>query len=327
MTELSTSYLGLELKNPVIVSSCGLTAKLDKIKLCEEAGAGAVVLKSLFEEQISADTVSMMKNMDVTAHADAFDFFAGMGEHHYIEEYLTLIENAKKEVSIPIIASLNAVSDGTWIQYAKRIENMGADALEINLFIIPANVDDSSEKIEKQYFSILKKLKSSVSIPVSVKIGPHFSGLARIIRDFRRAGMEGVTLFNRFYRPDVDIERMKIIPAKVLSVPQEMALSLQWIALLSGEIDMDFCATTGVHDGKSVVKQLLVGAKAVQMCSSLYKNGIEYIGTVLEEITGWMERKGYGSIDEFRGILNQESSETPEVYERSQYIKALVGIS
>ena len=327
MTNLTATYLGLQLKNPVLVSSSGMTEKLDKVKACEDAGAGGVILKSLFEEQINADTSSMMNGMDLMAHSDAFDFFKGMGEHHHIEKYLELIEEAKRTMSIPIIASLNAVSDGAWIDYAKKIEKLGADAIEVNLFIIPANVEETGAEIEKRYITILKKLRNTVSLPIAVKIGPHFSGIANMIREFYRLKIDGVTLFNRFYRPDVDIERLKIIPAKVFSVPQEMSLSLQWIALLSGEIDIDFCATTGVHDSKGVIKQLLSGAKAVQMCSGLYMNGIEYIGTVLSELSEWMERHNFSTVEDFRGMLNQESSATPEIYERSQYIKALVGIS
>ncbi|MBN2508710.1 MAG: dihydroorotate dehydrogenase-like protein [Spirochaetales bacterium] len=327
MTDLTTNYLGLTLPNPVLVSSSGMTEKLDKLKACEDAGAGGVVLKSLFEEQISADTDSLMDGVDLMGHTDAFDFFKGMGHHHAVEKYLELIEGAKKSLSIPVIASLNAVNDGAWIDYANKIEKLGADAIEVNLFIIPANVDETGAEIEKRYLSIMKKLREKVQIPLAVKIGPHFSGMANMIREFQRLKINGVTLFNRFYRPDVDIERMKIIPAKIFSVAEEMALSLQWIALLSGELSIDFSATTGIHDAKAVVKQLLVGAKAVQMCSSLYKNGIEYLTTVVKELAEWMDRHQFSSIEDFRGKLSQEQSMTPQVYERSQYIKALVGIS
>ena len=327
MADLSTSYLGLGLKNPVIVSSSNLTSTVPKVAACEAAGAGAVVLKSLFEEQIDADVSGMMENMDSSAYSEAFDFFQGSGQNFYLDKYLELVEESKKAVSIPVIASLNCVSAGNWIEYAKRIENVGADALELNVFIMPADVKREGREIERVYIDIVRKIRNRIGIPFALKIGPHFSGLANMIRELVREGASGIVLFNRFYRPDVDIERLRIKAAPILSAPEEMALSLQWIALLSGEIGADFGATTGIHNGESVIKQLLVGAKTVQLCSGLMKEGLGLISEIMSFITDWMDRHGYGRIDDFRGTLCQEESENPETYERSQYVKALVGIS
>lgn len=327
MADLTTKYLGLTLRNPVIVSSSNLTATTEKIVACEKAGAGAVVLKSLFEEQILADTAEMMESVDESQYAAAYDYLTKTGNYHYIDKYLTLLEESKSKVSIPVIASLNCVSSGSWIDYAQRIERLGADALELNIFILPADVTKRGGEIEKVYLDVCKKVRDKINIPFSLKIGLHFSGLANTIKVLADEGAAGFVLFNRFYQPDVDIEKMKIVPANVFSAPQEMGPSLRWIALLSGEIDADFAAGTGVHDGKSVIKQLLVGAKAVQLCSVLYQNGVEYIQTMLNVLSDWMTRHSYDTIEEFQGMLCQEESENPEIYERAQYVKALVGIS
>ncbi len=327
MADLKTKYLGIDLKNPVIVSSSSLTASVNKIVDCEKAGAGAVVLKSLFEEQIQADTAKMMDNIDETQVSGSYDYLTKTGNYHYIDEYLTLLQEAKSQVSIPVIASVNCVSSGSWIDYAQRLEKLGADALELNVFILPADVAKRGEDIEKVYLDICRKVKKKIDIPFSLKIGPHFSGFANMVRALADEGASGFVLFNRFYQPDVDIENLKIVPAKEFSAPQEMALSLRWIALLSCEIEADFAAATGIHDGKSVIKQLLVGASTVQLCSILYQNGTNYIQTILKVVTEWMDRHNFASVDDYRGMLCQEELDNPEEFERVQYVKALVGIS
>ncbi len=327
MADLKTKYLGIELKNPIIVSSSNLTASADKVVACEKAGAGAIVLKSLFEEQIQADTAKMMDSIDEAQASEFYSFLMKTGNYHYIDEYLTLLQEAKSRVSIPVIASINCVSSGSWIDYAQQLEKLGADALELNVFILPSDVAKLGVDIEKVYLDVCRKVKKKITIPIALKIGPHFSGFANMIRALAEEGADGFVLFNRFYQPDVDIENLRIVPAKELSAPQEMALALRWIALLSGEIEADFAAATGIHDGESVVKQLLVGARAVQLCSILYRNGIDYIQTILKVVTGWMDRHKLASIDSFRGMLCQEESSNPEAYERAQYVKALVGIS
>ncbi|MBT3274009.1 MAG: dihydroorotate dehydrogenase-like protein [Spirochaetales bacterium] len=327
MADLSTTYLGLKLKNPLIVSSCNLTASVEKILECESAGAGAVVLKSLFEEQIQADTAKMMESVDETQVSTQYDYLSKTGNYHYIDQYLSLLEDAKAQVNIPIIASVNCVSSGSWIDYAQRLERLGADALELNMFLLPADVGKKGEELEKVYLDVCRKIKRKLSIPFSLKLGFHFSGLANMIKQLANEGASGFVLFNRFYQPDVDIEKMKIVPARILSAPEEMAQSLRWIALLSGEIGADFAAGTGVHDGKSVIKQLLVGASAIQICSILLQNGLGYIQTLLSVVSEWMDRHGYASLEDYKGVLCQEESENPEIYERAQYVKALVGIS
>lgn len=327
MADLQTKYLGLDLKNPIVVSSSNLTASVEKVVECEKAGAGAVVLKSLFEEQIRADTDQMMEGVDSLQYAEAFDYLTKTGEHHYIDEYLTLLEQAKSKVSIPVIASLNCVSSGSWIDYAERLEKLGADALELNVFVLPAGIRTPGKEIEQVYIDVCRRVRKKISIPFALKIGSHFSGLANMVKNLKDEGTAGFVLFNRFYQPDVDIEEMSIVPAKILSAPEEMGLSLRWIALLAGEIEADFSAATGIHDGKSIVKQLLVGAQTVQLCSVLYQNGIDYLGTMLNVVTEWMDRHNFSSIDQFRGRLSREQSENPEIFERAQYVKALVGIS
>jgi len=327
MTDYSVNYLGLELKNPLVVASSNLTADVAKIADCQKHGAGAVVLKSLFEEQILHDSGKMIQDLDMDSFADAADFFRGSSQDYYMDQYLKLVEDVKKDTDIPVIASLNCVSDGKWISYAKDLQNMGADALELNVFIIPADVKKTSEQLEHIYESIVHKIKKIIGIPVSMKLGCHFTGIANVMSRLANGGIDGLVLFNRFYKPDIDIERMKLIPAKVFSAQEEMALSLQWIALLSGELECDFSATTGIHDSKAVIKQLLAGAKTVQLCSALYKNGLEYINVILKELGQWMEKHGFENIPAFCGKLSQEASADPSAYERAQYIKALVGIS
>jgi dihydroorotate dehydrogenase (fumarate) len=297
MADLSSSYLGLTLRNPVVVSSSNLTSSVDKVVACEQAGAGAVVLKSLFEEQIVADTQQMMEQTEYLAHSEARDFFSGMGKNYYMDEYLKLVRHAKEQVSIPVIASLNCVSDGTWLDYAKSLQEAGADALELNVFIIPANIMQSGREIEEIYLRIGRKIKKRIGLPVAMKIGSQ------------------------------DIEKLAIVPAEIFSSRTEISLSLQWIALLSGEIGCDFAATTGVHEAADVIKQLLVGAAVAQTCTALYKQGVEHIGAILEGMREWMKRNGFEGIGEFQGRLSQERSEHPEAYERSQYVKALVGIA
>ncbi len=327
MADLSTTYMGLHLSNPVIVASSSLTSSVDGVKRCEDAGAGAVILKSLFEEQITFDTERMVGGLDYNAYTDAYDMFASSGKDYYLNEYLTLVEKAKKSVSMPVIPSINCVSSGNWIEYAERFQNVGADALELNVFILPSNPDTDGETIEKAYFDILKKVKNHVKIPVAMKIGYHFSAMGKFIKQLSREGADGLVLFNRFYKIDIDTKTMKLKPSPILSNPVEMALSLQWVALMSGEVDADISAATGIHNGDAVVKQLLAGAKSVQLCSVLMNEGIDTLTEIRDYLSNWMDGKGFETIDAFRGKLSQSSSEHPESYERSQYVKALVGIS
>ena len=327
MANLKTEYMGLELDSPLIAASSGMTASVKKVKEFADAGAGAVVLKSLFEEQILYDSSKMTEGFNADVHADAADFFRGMSSSYFLDEYLGLVEECKKAVDIPVIASVNCVSDGAWIKYAERFEKVGSDALELNVFTIPVNKKLSSEDYEKNYYDIAEKIKKAVSIPVALKLSPHFTSLARVLENFADIGINGLVLFNRFYRPDIDIDKMTMSHAPIFSAPEEMSLVLQWIALLSGELDVDFAATTGVHETAGAVKQLLAGAKAVQLCSTVYNNGSEIFSKINSELESWMDSKGFAGISDFNGKLCQEVSANPDAYERTQYMKAAVGIS
>lgn len=327
MADLSTTYLGLKLRNPIIAASSSLTGNLDNVKKCEDAGAGAIVLKSLFEEQITSDTNRMIGNMNYNAHADAYDFFNATGTDYYLDEYLGLVEDAKKSLSVPVIASVNCVSPGQWTDYAERFENVGADALELNMFILPSNISTSGLTIEDTYLKILGDVQKNIDIPVSIKIGYHFSGMGNFISRAVTAGARGVVLFNRFYKIDIDIDELKLKSSPIISDPSEIHLALQWIALMADEVPADFSAATGIHDAEGSIKHLLAGARSVQLCSTLLKNGVSRITDILRDIESWMDKKEYGKISDFNGLLSQENSSHPEAYERSQFIKSVVGLS
>ncbi len=326
MIDLSTSYMGISLGNPVIAASSSLTSSIDGVKKCEDAGAGAVVLKSLFEEQITIDKNRMIGDMSFDAYTDAYDFFNAASTDYYLDEYLGLVEESKEALSIPVIASINCVSSGQWTDYAERFENIGADALELNMFILPSNITTTGTSIEENYLKILSDVKKNIKIPVSIKIGYHFSGMGNFINTAAKNGANGIVLFNRFYKIDIDIEDIALKSSPLFSDPSEIHLALQWIALMSGEVPADFSAATGIHDGESVIKHLLAGAKSVQLCSTLLKNGVSRITDIKTQIESWMEKKEYGKIADFNGILSQGNSTHPEAYERSQFIKSVVGL-
>jgi len=319
MINLSTNYIGLQLVSPLIVSSCGLTGSLDKIKRFAELGAGAVVLKSLFEEQIRFEAGMQIQRND---YPEAYDYISQYVKSNSLEEYLRLIESAKKSVGIPVIASINCLSASEWISFAKNIESAGADALELNVFFLASRKEVSGEKIENLYYELLQKIREVVSIPLAVKIGYQFSNLAATVNNLYLRGAKGVVLFNRFYEPDLDIENMKLTSSEVLSSPADIRQSLRWVGILSDKVErIDIAASTGIHDGKAVIKQILAGAKAVQICSVLYKKGETQIPVILDELKAWMTRKNYKAIDDFRGKLNYSHIADPAVYERSQFMK------
>lgn len=327
MADLKTTYLGLELTSPVVAASSSLTRDADSIKRCEDAGFGAAVMKSLFEEQIDSDSRGMMEEMEYFSHTDAFDFVSHSSRDYYIDTYLEEVEKAKHSVDIPIIASVNCRQEGSWIDYAGRFETVGADALELNIFVVPSDIEKPSHTIEKTYLDILKKVKSRVSIPVALKVGFHFSGMAHVFKQFDDAGADALVLFNRFYRTDIDIEKMQLKSASVVSVPEESGLPLQWTALMSRQLSCDICSNTGIYDGDAVIKHLLAGASAVQVCSAVMKKGLAAVSEMNSRILAWMEEKGYASIDDFRGTLAGPADGSSDIWERSQYIKAICGIS
>jgi len=327
MADLSTEYMGLKLKNPLIVASCSLSKQLDGIHRIADSGAGAVVLKSLFEEQIQKEMVEDIEQyIGPSWHYEAYDYVNKMGMELGPREYLKLIEEAKKSVSIPVIASLNCISTGWWKDYAKQIESAGADALEMNIAFLPDDIKKTSEEIEQIYYKVLEKVKGTIDIPIAVKIGPYFTSMAQFAFELGKRGASALVFFNRFYQFDIDIENMKVIGANYLSTSSEMNLPLRWIALLFGQVNCDLSATTGVHNGQSVIKLILAGAQSVQLCSVLYKQGVEYVSTILDEIALWLDEHNIKSIADIRGKLSRQESAKPELYERLQYIKALVGI-
>ncbi len=316
MSQLETTYLGLKLKNPVIVGSSGLTSSIDKIKKIEEKGAGAIVLKSIFEEQIKFEAGKMANGSDFPEALDYVNYYV---KNNKIQEYIDLIKKAKQEVKIPVIASINCVSSKEWTGFAKSIEEAGADAIEINVFVLPNDRNASAEKYENIYFELAEKLKSTLKIPFAFKLGSHFTNLVGFIQ---KLNVPGVVLFNRFYAPDIDIDNMKFTTSEVFSSPADIRNSLRWVGIISSKIsDLDIASSTGVHDGRAVVKQLLAGANAVQVCSTLYKNGIDHLENIINEIEEWMSKHGYNNINEFRGKMSYAKIDDPLVYERSQFMK------
>ncbi len=326
MAKLSTNYMGLKLQNPLIVSSSSLTQKLDTLKKCEENGAGAVVLKSLFEEQIEAEIKELEKQSDIFSHPEAMDYIRQTSINMGPEKYIKLIENAKQTLTIPVIASLNAITAKGWTNFTKEIEKAGADAIELNIAIMPSSVHQRTEEIENTYIGIVENLKKSTSLPIAVKLGPYFSALPNFINRISDVGVKAIVLFNRFYQLDIDIEKLQLKAGYKFSNPSEIHTPLRWIAVMYGQVEAQLSATTGIHDGEGFIKMLLAGATTVQVCSTLYMNKIEKIREILNKLTEWMESKGYSTIEDFRGLLSMTKSKQPESYERLQYIKALVGI-
>ena len=319
MANLQTSYLGLKLRNPIIVSSSALTSSVEKIKNLEKKGAAAVVLKSLFEEQINHETSSLLQHND---YPEAGDYILNYAKDNTVNEYLELLKGAKKEVSIPVIASINCVSDIDWTSFAKDFEEAGADAIELNIHIVVSDKDISSADIEQKYLNIIQKVKQNTKLPIAAKIGYHFSNIGNIVDRIYAHGANGVVLFNRFYEPDIDIDNMKFTSSEVFSNPSDIRHSLRWVGILSDLIpNVEISASTGIHDGKAAIKMLLAGAQTVQVCSTLYKNGIDELSKIINDITDWMDEKNYGSLVDFRGIMSYKDIKNPSIYERSQFMK------
>jgi dihydroorotate dehydrogenase (fumarate) len=349
MTDLSTTYMGLHLSNPIVVASSGLTANLKGVKKCAEAGAGAIVLKSLFEEQIAAETRALGRYADYVDHGEAAEYLASYGMALGPRDYLRLVSEAREAVKIPIIASINCVTDGRWGDYALQLEKAGADAIELNVALMPTDPHLEGAAVEEIYFRILHEVKSRVGVPVALKLGPHFTALARVAERLTRDRVEGadftvgwcggasgggevvwrgadaLVLFNRFLRLDIDPETLQLVAGNPYSTPEENHTTLRWISLLAGRIDGDLAAATGIHDGFDLAKQILAGATVVQVCSSLYRHGLGQIGRMRTELEGWMARHGFAALGDFRGRLSQGRSERPENYERLQYIKLFGG--
>jgi dihydroorotate dehydrogenase (fumarate) len=324
MERLATTYLGMELKNPIIVGSSPLTSSVDKLKKCEDAGAGAVVVKSIFEEQIDHDAARMIDETEgFVVHTDGQDFLEQVSRNHYIDNYLSLVEKATQALDIPVIASVNCRTQGTWLDYVDRFAQVGADALELNYYILPSDFKRTGVEIEQEYLAVVKAARERVSLPLSVKMGSHFTALANVVKQFDTLGVDGLVLFNRFYQPDIDIEKLQTKSSVVLSGPNDYAASLQWTALLSAYLNCDICASTGIHSSDTVVKMLLSGAKSVQVCSAIMKGGHKVIAEMIDGLLGWMDRHEASSFVDFRGKLAHKRMEDPSQWERAQYMKSL----
>jgi len=319
MIDLSTSYAGLTLKSPIMVSSSGLTSSVDRIKKLAAAGAGAVVLKSLFEEQIQYEIRNVSEGQD---YPEAIDYIRTYARENSLGEYLSLIKEAKEAVDIPVIASINCVSASEWTDFAGKIEDAGADALELNIYFLPIEKDKDPRTYEKTYLNLVSDVRKKTALPLMIKLGNGFSNITWMVNQLYQRGAATVVLFNRFYAPDINTEDLTFGSAEVLSSPAEIRNSLRWIGIVSSQVDqLDLAASTGVHSGMAVVKQILAGAKAVQVCSVLYRNGLGYIKDMTVEMKKWMEKNNYKSPNDFRGKMNYSSLKDPSVYERAQFMK------
>lgn len=324
MKDLSTEYLGLKLKNPVIAASCGLTGTLDGLVSMEMHGAGAVVLKSIFEEEILLDAEQEVREaeqdpMIYSELSETLDYIDIHIKEDKLGNYLKLIRDAKKKMTIPVIASINCISGEDWTHFTRKMEEAGADALELNIFLNPA--DFKNKEFEKAYFRIIEKVLATVKIPVAIKISRYFTRLGLSVKALSESGVAGIVMFNRFYTPDIDIDKIELTSASIFSTTEEYYETLRWSAIMSGKIDCDIAASTGIHRGEEVIKMLLAGAAVTQVASTLYKNGPDQIGRILKKLESWMEQKSFDSLDQFRGRIAKAYGEDPAAFERMQFMK------
>jgi dihydroorotate dehydrogenase (fumarate) len=317
--------MGLNLRSPLIAASSGLTDNFQNIKRFQEYGVGAVVLKSLFEEEIRIEKNARLSQMNSSSFLypetiDFYDYLDG-SENESTQKYLDLVFKIKKELSIPVIPSINCVTSEQWTHFPKQLQEAGADAIELNIFIMPSDFNRNGAQNEKTYFEIISEVKKQVSIPVALKVSYYFSDLAITMKKFSDAGADSLVLFNRFYSPDIDIDAMEVTNGSVLSGQGDFVNSLRWIAILHNHLSCDLAASTGVHDGTTLIKMLLAGASAVQVASAFYKNGIDYSAVMLQDLTTWMNAKGYKTIKEFKGLMSQPETGNPAAFQRVQFMK------
>ena len=324
--DLSTNYLGLKLRTPLVIGALSLSEDIDNIKRMEDAGASAIVLHSLFEEQLRQDRLELNRNLEqgTESFAEALNYFPEAGEYRLgPEEYLRHIWRAKTTTKVPIIASLNGSSKGGWTDFARQIQRAGADALELNIYHIPTDLDQSGAMVEEMYLEILREVKAAVKIPVAVKLSPFFSNFANMAKRFDEAGANGLVLFNRFYQPDIDLETLEVKPNILLSTPMAMRLPLRWIAILYGKLAANLAATSGIHRASDVLKMLLAGADVTMLCSTVLRHGFPQIALIESELNQWMEDHDYVSVAQIKGSLSQKNCSEPAAFERAQYMKAL----
>ncbi len=320
--DLSTIYMNLKLRNPLIVASSGLTGSPSKVKECADMGAGAVVLKSIFEEQIEKDLGSISGSENW--YPEAFDYINEYGMENAVSKYLSLLEESVKITDIPIIPSIHCFGKGNWAKFARKLENSGASGIELNAFVLPSDPRRTGRDNENIILDILADVKSQISIPVSMKIGSHFSSISSFVKELDETGIDAIVLFNRFLRMNFDINNLKVIPGSYLSTEEETELVLRWVSILSPLTSCDIASTTGIHDGEAVVKHLLAGANAVQICSTLYKNGLGVMADMHGFMADWMRKHNYNSIQDFQGKLSQNRSNNPAEFQRVQFIKASI---
>ncbi|MCS7338806.1 MAG: dihydroorotate dehydrogenase-like protein [Verrucomicrobiae bacterium] len=324
--DLSTTYLGFKLKNPLVVSASPITDNLDEIKRAEDAGAAAIVLPSLFEEQIERERAELDHHLTqgTESFAEALTYFPQLSDFRLgPEDYLEHIGKAKSAVRIPVIASLNGSSPGGWTNYAREIQRAGADALELNIYYIPTDPGTTSAEVEQTYLDILRAVKSVVTIPVAVKLSPFFSSMANMARRLDEAGANGLVLFNRFYQPDINLENLEVESNVLLSTPQARRLPLRWIAILYGKVKADLAATSGIHTAEDAIKMLMVGARVTMLCSVLLKHGVGHIANILNGMRAWLEQHEYESVSQLQGCLSQKNCPDPTAFERAQYMRAI----
>lgn len=322
MADLRVTYMGLALGSPLVVSSSSLTNTPEKVQKCAEAGAGAVVLKSLFEEEIQAEIDASEHGAE---HTEAADYIREIQTGAGLKRYTDLIRGAKAASAVPVIASINAVSRNWWESHVAKLQEAGADAIELNISLMPYDYKDNEADVSEFYVKTVEAVLKRVSIPVAVKIGHHFTSIPAIVDRLKWAGARAVVLFNRFYQLDIDTDSLSLRSGSPMSTPADLAFPLRWLTMLYGKTEAELAASSGVHSGNDAVKALLAGAQVVQVCSALYKNGVDHLATMNDEITAWMDGKSYATIDQFRGKMSQKRSDRPESFERLQYIKALVG--
>jgi len=326
--DLTTNYLGLKLRSPLVISASPLSEDVGNIRRMEDAGAAAVVLHSLFEEQLRQDRLELNRHLEsgTESFAEALTYFPAAEEYHLgPDEYLKHIAAAKKATNIPIIASLNGSSAGGWTSFAKQIQQAGADALELNIYYIPTDMNLTGTEVELTYVEILKSVKAAVSIPVAVKLSPFFSSFANMARRLDAAGANGLVLFNRFYQPDIELESLEVKPNILLSTPMAMRLPLRWIALLYEKLNASLAATSGIHRASDVLKMLMAGADVTMLCSTIIRHGIPQIAMIERDLVDWLEEHEYESVSQLRGSLSQKNCAEPAAFERAQYMKAITG--
>jgi len=324
MADLSTEYLGLRLPSPLVLASSALSNRIENLEAAEGHGAGAVVLRSLFEEQIEAvnSELEVAAGQFSDSNPEARTYFPPqrVGPH----EYLSLLQRAKKTLGIPVIASLNCCAPGSWTGYARQIADAGADALEVNVYAVEADPSLPGSEVERRYVEAVAGIQAAVKVPVAVKLSPYFTSLANVVAQLQQTGVAGVVLFNRFLQPDISLEKLAPVSVMSLSTTSEALLPLRWIGLLHGRVQLDLAASTGVHDSAGALKQLLAGATVVQLASTLTRNGVPHLGKILQGIEEWMDRRGHSSIDEFRGTLSQKQVGDPGAFERAQYVHLIL---